>query len=311
MGYFSIPTVAGGVYELSFWHKNGSTSSSFRIGTSVSGTNVYPSTITNNANWTKVTITFTAISANSALAFLVGNGTNGAYVYFDEVTCHRTDVLTPPIVQTYADGSSETLTNLSSITGLSTNGTYTVVKEKGSNPTALLSTKVTQGKTFPASPADGDYHCLTATGLQTYKRVSGAWVETQWVSMGSFTVASNVISAIVQPIYNQNGYNLNIQSFTQNLTANGWTKLPNGLILQWGTTGTLAQNATINVNLPITFPNGFLFADACYASDPGVNNGTAALAAIKSSLGQISITKGVNGSGAEDLLTTQWLAIGY
>lgn len=64
---------------------------------------------------------------------------------------------------------------------------------------------VTQGKTFPTSPADGDYHCLTATGLQTYKRVSGAWVETQYnllSPVNGITVAGSVISSVVQPVYN-------------------------------------------------------------------------------------------------------------
>lgn len=111
-----------------------------------------------------------------------------------------------PLQVTYADGGQEVLTSLASITGLSTNGSYTILKEKGSNPIAVLSTTVTQGKTFEASPTDGDYHCLTATGLQTYKRVAGAWVETQYVSLGTVTVAGRIISAVSTQGYNRNGF---------------------------------------------------------------------------------------------------------
>lgn len=115
----------------------------------------------------------------------------------------------PNTLITYADNSQENLENLPSIENLSTNGTYTIIKEKGQNPVAVLSAKVTQGKIFPSSPTDGNYHCLTATGLQTYKRVSGAWVETQYVPLGSFTVSSNAIQTVVQPKINDNGYIIN------------------------------------------------------------------------------------------------------
>lgn len=97
------------------------------------------------------------------------------------------------------------------------------------------------------------------------------------------------------------------------LTENGYIKLPTemgGLIIQWGTTGTIAQNATILVTLPVAFPTAFLNASVSYAADPGINT-IAALSALKTSLSQMSITKGNNGGGAEDLLTTQWIAIGY
>ena len=117
---------------------------------------------------------------------------------------------------TYADKTQEVLTSLASITGMSTNGVYTVLKEKGSNPVAVLSTTVTQGKTFPTSPTNGDYHCLTATGLQTYKRVSGAWVGTQYVPLGTATVAGGVISAVSTNGYNRNGYDTAEVSFQSN-----------------------------------------------------------------------------------------------
>lgn len=71
---------------------------------------------------------------------------------------------------------------------------------------------ITQDKTFPASPLNGDRHCLTATGPQTFKRVGGAWVDSQYVPLGTATVASSVISAITTQPYNQNGYDMNVNT---------------------------------------------------------------------------------------------------
>ena len=48
------------------------------------------------------------------------------------------------------------------------------------------------------------------------------------------------------------------QEFTNNKATNGWQKLPNGLIIQWGLTNTSATAGT--VPYPVTFPNATLFA---------------------------------------------------
>lgn len=72
-------------------------------------------------------------------------------------------------LMTYADKSQETLTNLASITGLSTNGTYTIVKEKGQNPTSLATPAY--GKDlfvdFSQGNANDNYGLHTATVVGT------------------------------------------------------------------------------------------------------------------------------------------------
>ena len=47
-------------------------------------------------------------------------------------------------------------------------------------------------------------------------------------------------------------------TYEGNITDNGWTKLPNGLIIQWGivTTSTVSNNRT--VTYPIPFPHKVL-----------------------------------------------------
>lgn len=54
-----------------------------------------------------------------------------------------------------------------------------------------------------------------------------------------------------------------VAGFASGQSANGYTKLPNGLILQWGvvtSSGTAAGNAT--ATLPTAFPNAFLWGSA-------------------------------------------------
>lgn len=145
----------------------------------------------------------------------INNGNADILAYSGTTLSFKIDtgIIYQPLVLTYADKSQETLTNLIDVTGLSTNGTYTVLKEKTSSIAVyLFSIKITQGKTFPISPSNGDYHCLTTTDLKTYKRVNGAWIETQYVVLGTVTVANNVITAVTTKSYNQNGYDINIQT---------------------------------------------------------------------------------------------------
>ena len=90
--------------------------------------------------------------------------------------------------------------------------------------------------------------------------------------------------------------------FTDSLTANGYAKLPGGLIMQWGSSSVGPTN-TLTVTMPITFPNGFL--QAFGSSD--ANTGTASrIGAGIISTSQVSL---INASG--NTVTVRWLAIGF
>lgn len=84
-------------------------------------------------------------------------------------------------------------------------GTYTIIKEYGNATPIATTSKITQGKVFPASSTNGDYHALTACGIQTFKRVSGSWVETQYIILGTVAMAGSAISSVTQQSYDQNG----------------------------------------------------------------------------------------------------------
>lgn len=186
--------------------------------------------LTGTLTLTGANYTLQTLSVNSATAYyyhrikIVGGG---YYPQYSQISWNAMEVQSiststtcffkiggsyPDLALTFADKSQEILTSLASITGLTTNGTYTVLKEKGQNPIAVLSSKVGQGKTFPTSFANGDYFCLTATELQTYKSISGEWVEIQYIVLGSLIVSSGVISSVKTNQFNQNGYDVNVYS---------------------------------------------------------------------------------------------------
>ena len=48
--------------------------------------------------------------------------------------------------------------------------------------------------------------------------------------------------------------------YTQSFGSPGWTKLPNGLIIQWGRTPYLNKSTRGTVTFPITFPNSIFTA---------------------------------------------------
>lgn len=51
--------------------------------------------------------------------------------------------------------------------------------------------------------------------------------------------------------------------WTKDTSTSGYTKLPNGLYLQWGVTASLNSDTTTSVSLPATFPNACLQVLIC------------------------------------------------
>jgi hypothetical protein len=95
--------------------------------------------------------------------------------------------------------------------------------------------------------------------------------------------------------------------YTQSLSSNGWTKLPNGVILQWGTV-----SAAANQNNSGTFPTSFTSVARAVMNGVGSSD--------TSNFGQVSkgptiyatSTTGFSyHNGDESTATGFWLAMGY
>jgi len=138
------------------------------------------------------------------------NGNADLLTYSGTTLSFKIGGLYPSLILTYADKTQEILTSSSNIEVL-TNGVYTVLKEKGSNP-ILTNMAITEGKVFPATSTNGDYHCINSTELKSHKRVNDAWIDFQYVVLGTVTVAGNAITTVSTNQYNQNNYNVNFQT---------------------------------------------------------------------------------------------------
>ena len=94
------------------------------------------------------------------------------------------------------------------------------------------------------------------------------------------------------------------QSANQSLAASGYQKLPGGLIVQWGITGSLTSGTSNTITLPITFPT----KNACVVYLPTTQNASGASSPSASSLTTTNFSLWANQLVAS---AYNWLAIGY
>jgi len=92
----------------------------------------------------------------------------------------------------------------------------------------------------------------------------------------------------------------------QSLATNGFATLPGGLILQWGTSGSIANNCNITVTLPLTFPNNFLNLQATRNENTVTSGAEGAINATITSLSQLRLNNSASGTAN----AVFWAAIG-
>lgn len=100
------------------------------------------------------------------------------------------------------------------------------------------------------------------------------------------------------------------QTFGQSLAANGWCRLPNGLIMQWGVTEPLNTDTSINISFPIQFPSSCLNITASpRAINPQSYNGSTS--AYTSNVTRAGATLTNDSSTFREAFAITWFAIGY
>lgn len=157
-----------------------------------------------------------------------------------------------------------------------------------------------------------DLNTLTECGFYNYhsstlNRPTGnsGFVIVSYTSGLSAQIATDMVSAITYTRILQGGtwsawrMLVAYSNFTQSLTANGWTQLPNGLILQWGKFYT---TATFNVTktLPIAFPNAIFSCVAVGDTDSQENIAVRATTNTQITVSARSYNQSIF-----------WIAIGY
>jgi hypothetical protein len=106
--------------------------------------------------------------------------------------------------------------------------------------------------------------------------------------------------------WNAWGYT-SVGQFPNSKTSNGYQKLPNGLIIQWGVSGTLSPSGSVTVTFPIAFPSGASIVTGCLQGSAYSYTHSAIFASIISAT-QVTFTEG-SGGGAGGA-GVMWIAIG-
>jgi len=124
-------------------------------------------------------------------------------------------------------------------------------------------------------------------------------------SGGGITTLTNAASAsnFTLTLPAATGSLLTADSFTgsnASLSANGYQKLPSGVIIQWGVTSSLGVNSSGSITFPIAFPT------ACYSVTTASAAGANSLQVMNvPSLSTSSFSYGLYGSGV-----FRWIAVG-
>lgn len=202
---------------------------------------------------------------------------------------------------TEAFGFNAVLSEISDLTiPVTANATFNIFLDTDGNK-EIFSTPFAKSDILPSSPVSDQIHFHTNTQPCTPKKYNGTrWEIYNKIPVGYVkTNSSGVISEVGTFPYNQNSYDLNMLSFTQNLSANGYATYPNGVILQWGSFTNATGSGT--VTFPLAFPNNcftVLAIDSIYSSGNGHMGIT--------SKTKTSFTWGSTG----DSKTINWFALG-
>ena len=124
--------------------------------------------------------------------------------------------------------------------------------------------------------------------------VAGTWATGQTVAQGVGGLAQ-----IAQMIGNS-------AAFTASKGSTGYQKLPSGIIIQWGSVGSVASGSGATATFPVAFPNSFLSAVASFVNTGGISGSAAGGWGIQTASNMTVFNNGSAGASS-----ISWIAIGY
>lgn len=129
----------------------------------------------------------------------------------------------------------------------------------------------------------------------TYARVSG--LDTQVFSASDGATGNQVV---------------NISQFPSLLTANGYSTLPNGMIMQWGFKSATISEGTYDITFPIVFPTACLNTTGNLSNSSAVNTSDMILQVVSTnSAGATFYAQHPSGGGSGNPDGFYWFAIGH
>ena len=158
------------------------------------------------------------------------------------------------IVQNNTTGAYTLTAKTASGTGVTlTQGESTYVYGDGTNIYFADSAKVASfnGRTGTVTLNATDV--INALGYTPVQQGGGSGQGSNKIYLG-WATAGDGLKAQVDAI--DIGYIALVSQFTNSKSQNGYQKLPNGLVIQWGMTPSVTVDTSLTVNFPIAFPNG-------------------------------------------------------
>lgn len=167
--------------------------------------------------------------------------------------------------------------------------------------TTTIATANIAAGTFTGTLTAGTLGSTTTTNAGT---ITGGTLSTATLTACTISASCTVGGTLSSPVINGA---ITGTAFTNSTAASGYTKLGNGMILQWGTTGSTTTVDTIT--FPLAFPNGALSITATPVNGDTQNNGfinTIGTSSVTSFILYFSI-----GEGGGATFASKWMAIGY
>jgi hypothetical protein len=166
----------------------------------------------------------------------------------------------PLILNDAATGGNFEIVYVTAITGV----TLTVTRAQ--EGTGALSWNV--GDYAYCGPTSGTVATALGNPSNVFA-VAAATVSNQAVNLGQVTSTGSplALTTTAATLANQA---VNLGQFASSQSGSGYTKLPNGLIIQWGTYNTTSSQAGNAITFPLAFPNN------CFSVSfaPATNNDT-------------------------------------
>ena len=217
--------------------------------------------------------------------------------------------------------------------GLSSDNGLTV----SSGTTSLQSTKITSvdidGGTIDgtaigsSSTSTGKFTDLSASGTTTLSTVdiNGGTIDgttigastaapatvSTFTANNAVTLIGGVTSTGTNTFSGSNTFSSKLNLQSSNVASNGYTYLPNGVIMQWGWVAS-SDDSYIAVTLPLRFPNACFNVQATANYNTAItNDGTLSAHAYIDSTSTIHVAVSSPTSDVPNILGVYWTAIGY
>ncbi len=229
------------------------------------------------------------VVVQNASTQIYGNGTN-----IDGTTVTVSDASTTVIgiVELATDAETQT-------------GTDTVRALTPSNLTARTATETRTGIVELATDAETQTGTDTVRALTPSNLTARTATETRTGIVELATNAEAQTGTDTVRALTPSNLTAAFRGTNQSLTANGYQRLPGGMILQWGTTASIATGVTANVTLPIAFQTTNLYSNTIGVGVPTVGSNTNNAIDTRSTTAISFVNRYLNS------LPFNWFAIGY